>query len=600
MSNEQTIRLKIPRQELEKSSFFADSDSAVDLWVSRLPMANLGQSTRLLYQALAELNRVRMLPNKRFDILEKLRTPIYFVSKSLTKHYINQPIVLPEQPRKVAVLAHTLHQQLATGYTIVATHTAALGKRAGFSKPEALIAQSLHRAITDHTINMQRHFQLYEPVNQRVWGDLHQFYALAKQQNILTKQINDSEYGDSSVENCYKRALLIGCCKPNQLRQEDLLGIFKPLNEWADLCQLGPSANDGLFIIDPSADKPPVYRELFDSVLPPQWLSFNTEQLARFLKTLREKAKPESLKADAGSYQVSIDLLGHLILAWDSMSKRTFMRLEAHDELELCVGLSATHHFVSGELSFEALVEERGAKTFTMQAENPFMKVQAQQHRGKDVWDSPYEANVGQTSVSLESIEFHIRDNQQKNEKDSRKYRSHSVQMLNSSAHGYCVEWPPEAEAFIKTGEIVGIKEANSHNWSIAVIRWVKHSDDKQTQMGLELISPSAAPYGARVIRKTGGAAEYMRVLVLPEVAVSNQPITLLTPRVPFKTGFKVVLNQRGKEVQANLTKKLNETGAYNQFEFKRISGTLINDQQGKGDGDDLTGDDFDSLWSNL
>ncbi|ARN73557.1 hypothetical protein [Oceanicoccus sagamiensis] len=599
MSSENTIRLKVPRQELEKSSFFADSGAAVDLWVANLPMANLGQSTRQLYQALAELNRVRMLPNKRFEILEKLRTSIYFVSKSLTRHYINQPIVLPEQPRKVAILAHTLHQQLATGYTIVATHTAALGKRAGFSKPESLIAQALHRAITDHTINMQRHYQLYEPINKRVWNDLHQFYALARQQHILDTAITDTEFGDSSVENCYKRALLIGCCKPNQLRQEDLLGIFKPLTEWASLCPLGPTSNDGLFIIDPTADKPPVYRELFESALEPEWLSLDTQPLAQHLKKLREDAKPDSLKADAGSYQVSIDLLGHLILAWDAMSKRTFMRLEANDELELCVGLSATHHFVSGELSFESLVEERGAKTFTMQAENPFMKVQAQQHRNKDVWDSPYEANMGQTSVSLESIEFHIRDNEQQNKDNAQKYRSHSVQMLNSSAHGYCVEWPPEAEAFIKTGEIVGIKEANSHNWSIAVIRWVKHGEDKQTQMGLELISPSAAPYGARIVRKTGAAAEYMRVLVLPEVAVSKQPITLLTPRVPFKTGFKVVLNQRGKEVQATLTKKLNETGAYNQFEFKRL-GTPVSDEQVKTDNDDLAGDDFDSLWGNL
>lgn len=596
------MRLKIPRQELEKSSFFANSNEAVDHWVANLPMANLGQSTRLLYRALAELNQVKILPNKRFEVLEKLRPPIYLVSKSLTKHYINQPIVLPEQPRKVVVLAHTLHQQLATGYTIVASHTEALGKGADFSNPDALIAKALHRATTDYTINILRHYQLYEPVNKRIWSDLHQFYCLAKRQNILGQQVTDDKFGSSTVENCYKRALLIGCCKPNQLRQEDLLGIFKPLTEWAGLCQLGPASNESLFIIDPKADKPPVYRELFKSTIDPEWMSLDTKPLATFLKALREKAKPESLKADAGNYQVSTDLLGHLILAWDSMSKRTFMRLEANDVLELCIGLSATHHFLSGEVNFEALVEEHGAKTFTMQTENPFMKVQTQQHRSKDVWDSPYEANVGQTSVSLESIEFHIRNNEQQETDNTQKYCSHNVQMLNSSAHGYCVKWPPEAEAYIKTGEIVGIKETSSHHWSIAVIRWVKHSADQQIQMGLELISPSATPYGARIIRKTGDNAEYMRVLMLPEVAVSNQPITLLTPRVPFKTGLKVILNQRGKEIQATLTKRLNETGAYNQFEFKQVSSThlQVESEQDKTDANDPTGGNFDSLWGNL
>ena len=599
MNTQDTIRLKVPRQQLDQSSFFDTEGSAIDKWVAQLPMANLGQTTRQLYQALSELNQVRLLPAKRMIILEKLRVPIHFVSRSLSKHYINQPIVLPDQPRKVADLAHALHSQLATGYTIVATHTAALGKRAGFSKPEKLISKALHRAVTDHTLNMQRQYQLYQPVDDGVWNNLHQFYCLARQHDTLNHVIKDAEYGNCTVEQSYIRALLIGCCKPNQLRQEDFMGIFKPLTQWAGLCQLNTSNSHSLFIIDTSGDHPPIYRELYDAPLTEHCLSLDTHPLAEQLQSIRNKAGAESLKVDINDTQVSLDLLGHLILAWGSMSKRTFMRLEANDTLELCVGLSATHHFVSGELSFEALVEERGAKTYTMQHENPFLKVQSQL-RKKDVWDSPYEANVGQANVSMETIDFHIRDNEQANSKASQKYSSHSVQMINSSAHGYCIAWPKEAEAFIKTGEIVGIKEASSHNWSIAVIRWVSHPEGEQTQLGLELISPSAAPYGARIIRKTGGAAEYMRVMVLPEIPITKQPVTLLTPRVPFRTKFKVVLNQRGKEVQINLTKKLNDTGAYNQFEFKRVSSTQSSTPGNTQDHDQKTGDDFDSIWGNL
>ena len=233
MNTQDTIRLKVPRQQLDQSSFFNTEGSSIDNWVAQLPMANLGQTTRQLYQALSELNQVRLLPAKRMIILEKLRVPIHFVSRSLSKHYINQPIVLPEQPRKVADLAHALHSQLATGYTIVATHTAALGKRAGFSKPENLISKALHRAVTDHTLNMQRQYQLYQPVDDGVWNNLHQFYCLARQHDTLNHVIEDAEYGNCTVEQSYIRALLIGCCKPNQLRQEDFMGIFKPLTQWA-------------------------------------------------------------------------------------------------------------------------------------------------------------------------------------------------------------------------------------------------------------------------------------------------------------------------------------------------------------------------------
>ena len=92
-----------------------------------------------------------------------------------------------------------------------------------------------------------------------------------------------------------------------------------------------------------------------------------------------------------------------------------------------------------------------------------------------------------------------------------------------------------------------------------------------------------------------------MRVLILPEISVISQPATLLTPRVPFKVGNKVVINQRGREVQVQLTRKINDTGAYNQFEFRR---TASLEKPGKAKAastdHDIVDDEFDSLWGNL
>jgi hypothetical protein len=602
MSTNNTIRLKVPRQELDHSSFFSTEEAAVDQWIDDLPMANLGQTTRQLYKALSELNQVRLVPSKRIAILEKMRKPLYYVSESLTKHYLNQPLVLPHQARKVADLAQALHTQLASGYTIVATHSSALGNRLGIGKSKDLIALSLHRAITEHSLNLQRHYQLYEQANAGIWLSLHQLYCLARQHKLLDKTIDDSAMGGGTLEANYIRALLLGSCKPNELRQQDFKAIFKPLGGWAADCRVYPLKEAELFTVDLQHDLPPIYSELFKPQADSELLSLNTTALVNQLNELRETTNEDSVKLNDNNNPLTIDLLGHLIVSWGTMSKRTFMRQESDDELQLSVGLSATHHFVSGELSFEALIEERGAKTFSMQAENPFLKLQpTQTHRKKDVWDSPYEANVGQAQVSLESIDFHIRSNETPGEQVVKRYLSRNVKMVNSSAHGYCIEWPSDTEIQLKTGEVVGIKETNSHNWSIAAIRWVSRNKQQQILMGLELISPSAAPYGARIIRKTGGDAEYTRVLVLPEIPAIGQPVTVLTPRVPFKVGAKVVLNQRGREVQISLTRKINTSGYYCQFEFKRMS-NLGNAPTGQPADDDTldSEDEFDSLWSNL
>lgn len=602
MNRHDTIKLKIPRQDRETSSFFELEAASVEQWVTQLPMANIGQTTRQLFTALTELNQIKLQPPIRMAILDTLRVPIHYVSQSLSKHYLNKPIVLPEQPRKVADLAQALHSQLATGYTIVATHSAALGIRLGLGKAKELIGTALHRAITEHTVNLQRHFQLYEPVEAGSWHTLHQYYSLAQQQGALQKTITDNRYGNCTVEASYIRALLLGCSKPNELRQEDFSNLLMVLTEWSRYCALYPLTADDLFVIDLDGDNSPVYRELYQAPLEGRWLSFNTNKLAQQLTVMQEQASRETLTIKAGDHQISFDLISHLIMAWSSMSKRTFMRQESDDKLELSVGLSATHHFVSGELSFEALVEERGAKTFSMKEENPFLKLQSNHpHRQKDVWDSPYEANVGQTQVSLESIDFHIRSNETASEQITRRYQRRSVQMINSSANGYCIAWPPDAEAYLKTGEIVGIKEANSHNWSIAAIRWVSHSSPENILLGLELLSPSAAPYGGRIIRKTGADAEYTRVLVLPEIPAIKQPVTLLTPRVPFRVGAKMVINQRGKIVQVALTKKINTSGAYCQFEFRRLNDPASPSRQDSDqDHNSEQLDGFDSLWDNL
>ena len=593
MTNQDAIRLTIPKQDLAQSSVFSCDEQAVSTWVKSLPMANLGETTRQLYQALTELNRVRMLPSKRMLVLEQLRAPLYFVSRALSKRYLNQPIILPSQARKVATLAHTLHLQLATGYTIVATHTSALDKKSGSNKPEHLIAQAIMRAITDYNLNIIRHYQLYEPIDKKCWYNLHQLYALARQHNITQLKVADQEYGSLSVETAYMRAMLMGCSRPNQLRQEDFLQIFSPLNQWADLCSIDNANESGLFIIDPSSDSPPIYRSLCESAINERCLSLNTHQLNQHIQLLRQQTDKPGLKASDGEHSISLDLINHLALAWAEMSKRTFMRIESDEVLNVCIGLSSTHHFISGGISFEALVHERGARTYTATQDNPFLKDDSPQHRQRDVWDSPYENNFSKANIALESIDFHMEKHESEH-KESTKYHDHPVKMINSSAHGYCVEWSNDKPVAIKTGEIIGIKDSHSHNWNIAVIRWVTHAPDDQTQIGLELLSPSASPYGARVINKTGAQNDYVRVLVLPEIPMVKMPITLLTPRVPFQVGQKAIINQRGKEIEVQLTKKLNTTGAYNQFEFRKLTAGHHLDP------DTDNSEDFDSLWESL
>ncbi|MET0379004.1 MAG: hypothetical protein ABW049_08440 [Spongiibacteraceae bacterium] len=599
MTTDLSSRFSLPTQDRGTPSATQSNPAVLAQWLESLPKTNLGQTTRSLYEGITELNRVTLSPALRLQQLEVMRPAIYFAAAGLRRHYLNQPIVLPEQAQKVTRLAHVLFQELATGYTLVAVHTLENEKQSGFSQPRQGIATALHRALVDHTHNLLRDALLYREPRRGCWHALHQTAALAWEQQLERFAVADVQAGDSTLEAAYLRALLLGSTRAHQLRQDDLIKTFSHLLDWSRLVSLCGS-DQGLFVIDSDTDDGPIYREHFhrQSGADAHTLGLDTLALGEHLYQQRN-ADDEAL---VGQHLLSNDLLAHLTLAWTTASNRAFLRMDANEPIELALGLTATHHFCADEIDFALLLSKEGfVKTKNHQG-NPFLRVDtpSRESRPRDVWDSPF-LNTGLAQISVDSIDFSIRNQHKAAEgsKDKDKYRFHAVETVNISPGGFCLKWPPESAAQIRTGEIVGIRERNHKNWSIGVIRWVRLLESGP-QLGIELLSPTATPFGARVIQKTGPQGEFQRVLVLPEMKQSGQTTTLITPRLPFRSGQKIVLVYRDKETRIQLVRRLMSTTAFSQFEFRRIGTSAPT--AGPGTETKTPGADsgFDGLWDSL
>jgi hypothetical protein len=121
--------------------------------------------------------------------------------------------------------------------------------------------------------------------------------------------------------------------------------------------------------------------------------------------------------------------------------------------------------------------------------------------------------------------------------------------------------------------------------------------------MGIELIAPHARPCGLKLLRKAEQNSQYLRALLLPEISAISRPASLITPRLPFQEGSKVLINDHGEEHRAVLTRKQVSTGSFSQFEYHRVgveeasAGTPVTASQSqKPTGEE----DFDSLWKSL
>lgn len=603
------ITLRIPPQDVTDFTLFPLNAHAAEGWAQSLPVTNTEAVVELVDQALHDLSRVSIAPEVRFEVLEALVPSLDVALSNLSRRFLNQPLIMPSGPQKMADIAARLNTRASTAYTVAAVEAIQNRDSVREINPALLTCQALQRAITYSGRNVLQTFQLFRPLDIHGWRSLHQLYALAEAQGLAELPLPQPRTGAKTIRSTYLQALLLGCCKPNRLRQSDLTALFEQLEDWAEQVDLeAADTSDGLFLVDMQSDQPPIYRSLYRKESGPQCRSINTAKLVKFLEEQR-KHSSDTPEEGVKINRLPEGLLEHLLGSLGEMSLRNFKRNPSAGELQVCIGLRNAHYHVGGQIPFEELIHGKGfvaqddARTNT----NPFLN---DSHK-TDVWqqanpgdystneydeeilsdlnlDQGIEISAAARAAVLAEEEHTVTDDD---------YAVYSVKMADASPGGYCLVWNPNMPTDIRSGDVVGLKEEDSSNWVIAVIRWFGRFKDEKTLIGLELLSPKATALGASVQQKTSEPTPPIRVLQLPEIKLVGQPNTLITPRAGFREGQKVNLYARNQQYSVALLRMLSATGSFAQFEYKVIQSL---EDLLSADDDVKLGADYDSLWSNI
>ncbi|TDG15605.1 GTPase [Seongchinamella unica] len=612
MSTEAPIKLKFPRQDLAHFDPFQTDENAARSWASELPVANPRSVAQQLLQAVSELNRHPLASELRFRILEAMADKLQVTLANLTRRFLNQPLVMPEEPRQLAELTSDLQGQLATAYSLVAVETLQRSDEVRQSNPARLVCESIQRALYHAGHNILLTFQLYHPVALGGWLSLHQLYALAERQGLATLSVSDVHGQATSVSATYLQALLLGCCKPNQLRQSDLAAIYAGLGEWREHLRIGPAGSfEGLFLVDLESDQPPLYSSLYGSANSSQCRQLGTAALVTYLKQLKQlddaQGKP-GIKLESGITLPS-NMLSHLIDALGSMSMRNFNRVQLSAPLSVSIGLGSAHVHSSGERTFGQLLygDDYIPPPSERVGSNPFMR---EEETKRDSWSTanPEEDFVRDSSgsgieaelahrVELDDYTRHAIEDDLPNIPPEPEVPVYQVRLTNVSPGGYCLDWSETLPEEVRAGNIACVQENRDDYWAIAVIRWVSSLQDAHTLVGLELLSPRAQAYGALVQKKTGQTPVPQRVLLLPEIPLVGQAQTLITPRAGFRERQKVSLLRKGEKLLIQLTHQISATASYAQFDFRyirQLDEVLADDKNGPLDSA------YDSVWSNI
>lgn len=553
-------------------------------WIAALPKANIGETARQLYQALGELNQLLTPSANRLPMLELLRPEVYYVCRHLERHFLHQAIVLDERSRKIANLCQALQSHLAIGYKQIVIRITPR-----FSKDRApLLAQALQRAL--HCLNGQliRATQLYCPVPDGVWLELHQLYRIGCEHRLQHLSLCDelaSQTHSLSIEQTYAVALLLGASRCNQLRQNQIARLAEALEAWSHRVKL-PA--DGLFAVAPDLDTGPRYRNKFRAGQQAGLLGFDPQPLVDTIETHLQGNK-DALPVPTG---LSVDTLQHLHAAWGQAAERSFQRTAGQGTLTLCVGMSALHFYLGGQRSFSDLLKNPGHRPAQFSA-------MPAASRGSDPWHQAFDAASQGTADALlpyEEIEYPQLQNDDSKEADSnRHFPTYALPVINHSPGGYCLAWPNAVPAELQAGEMVGIEDSVNKGWSIAVVRWIRQVRGGGTQMGIEQVAPFAEPCGLQLVRNRDDHSQYLRGLLLPQISAIDLPATVLAPRLPFQEGSKVLINTNGQERRAGLDRRVASTHSFNQFAYRSLETSRNDNAAGSG-----VGEVFDSLWPSL
>lgn len=590
-----------PSAVISELSFCKTTARDLRAWLQQLPKANTGEYSRLLFQALTELSKLRAAPELRIQLLEQIRPEVVQLTKQLERSHLLSSVILNSRANRVANLCRTLQHLLTSGYKQVVADCQR--KRSG------LLALAIQRTLHGLFATLARAYLTYRSVPAGLWFEIHQMYRLAAYHRLQDQHVKDPllvSVSSQSLGQAYCCALLLGCARANQMRQSDIQTLVRVLPRWADQARLQAiDLEDSLFAAALATDTPPRYKALLNLDGRRHTLGLNTHKLAATIGAeldAREQGEPRNSLIDE---QVPTALLKQLISAWGDIAKRGFPRSASDGSLEVCLGMSSVHFHLAGEQSFEATLQkapepERASELTTSSMDTP-----------ADIWAMA--TDVFHDSVTTGgSIEYSPpQDNEDSEEPDyATLYPLLTAKIVNQSPGGFCLEWETGAPANLQTGDILALRKSSSKNWAISTIRWIRQGNKSDVRIGTEILAHRADPCGTQLLRSGKSASNYLRALCIPEISAIDRPPQIITAKIPFREGCTITLNIDGKESRAILGRLVQQTASCNLFEYALAKTGIKNGESFGAAGDkpqsatdhDKVGasEDFTALWGLL
>lgn len=574
------------------------SSRLIKRWQQALPLVNMGDSTRQVYQTLRELNRQQLSPKIRFEVMEQLRSTAQMVLTHLSKHLAGVSYPLTGKSLQIIKLNHALQLELSVGYKHV-IHDVAL-KNGKLDKKSVIVAT--HRAMRYLEESIAANAMTYRSDPTSSWHDIHRLQGFAEHNHFEEESVRDEYYSnikDSTISDVFKQVCLLAMSSPLRLRTGEsskLRAYFETASHLAIYKRsLVADSNDRVHVVSLKSSEPPAYIPLADITTFSNLRGFDLTRLISTLSDMADTALEEGTSTGFSKVELDPQLIRRLINSWTTEEKRRFSRVSTERDIVAAVGLKqiiqAIQEDTHPEMSTEELFVTEKDSSKNYRNRNDFSNIDPHSIEARSDLsdlDPTYRNDVllGDDILMLDPTRPRSQPNNWQN-----------WRINNMGAGGYGLKWVNEKPSKARVGELMALREReyDIHHWRIGIIRWIKNDIEGGMEAGLQLIAPRALIVSVdTVVNRNHSEIMPLEAIMVPGMKAIKQPPSILVPSQFCRLGDILEVSMLDKKIKIELENVGEKPSFYTQFFYRSYEMT---------DAPAATAssrEEFEDLWNRL
>jgi len=552
----------LPERTPPTRDAFDTRPKAVKQWVESLPLANMGEASRQIYQALMSTNHLDIPPRQRFDFLERITPPLQTVRSGLSAHFAEAGFPLPEKARRVAELSTELLLHAADGYRIILEEG---GRLPWYQRRHwlSMAATATHRCLRYYS-DVLCNFRLLHLSDPRgIWLQIHRLYRAADRGHLLEKSVPtvDGSPVESTIEFEYKRLLLLALLSPRHFRTRQMREIREHMPEWTALVRLLRAEREPCptpYRIDLESDHPPLFRRNPEAA-----------QSGESVRCLDTKLLLDRLRnASSDPYGPDPETAEGLLTCWDQPPERATERRLSQGDVNIALGIGAVHALLEAEHRAPPPEPQEKAEpeapdfnlepqTVQHMAQLHSRELVASKEEAPDVWDSIYVRPVGQEKNWTES-------------RAQRDYHTIPARLLDYSDGGFRIELDgSELEGRTRVGELIGLWDKEHTTCKVGHVRWLRQIGEGRLTIGIKRLASRVQPAAVH-IHTDGERSEPIPCLL----GLDQATPTAILPYLPGLGKKQLSLAYHDYESDIELGEQLENSPTFSAHHFQELNAT--------------------------